>query len=170
MYGLKVKDDDCITKPSRKATGMMTNMPAMAWTLNRNCNGRHDHTRLIRFVPGTGVCKTKMAQQYPRGLCKAMVEGVILQQAWGKDRKCVAGTMEVEGKEIYSVAREAEEVVPPEEPTMKDCMEECPEEAAKAYNDLAGDELDPKLVKQARAEDIQYYYDRRVVEKVPRSQ
>lgn len=39
-----------------------------------------------------------------------------------------------------------------------------------AFDDVIGEELDPTMVKQARAEEIRYYYEPKVVEKAPLEQ
>ena len=84
VYNLRVWDGDGVKKRVKKPTGMMTDMPPLAWTLNETSSGKHAHTRFIGSTPGTGIPKTRMAQEYPRQLCQAIIDGIILQKQWDK--------------------------------------------------------------------------------------
>ena len=73
-YGFTSIGDDGVERPAKKSTGMLTNSPAMAVTLERRCKGDHKHTHVI----GGGRCRK--AQTYPVQLCEAIAQGVILQK------------------------------------------------------------------------------------------
>ena len=63
-YGLSVREKVLNKKP----TDFMTNGEHTALALSRRCEGGHEHRHLIGGI-------AKFAQQYPRGLCRAMLDG-----------------------------------------------------------------------------------------------
>ena len=74
MYGLKTRNGDQVG-PARKSTGFMTNFPCIVQALgqrwpNTKENQVHQHVRLE-------ANRTKAAQIYPRGLCKATCQGFM---------------------------------------------------------------------------------------------
>ena len=69
-FGLRVSPGD---GPSLKPTGFMVNSKHLARRLAKRCTGSHEHQVL------EGGTRTKQAEVYPPGLCKAIVKG--LQEA-----------------------------------------------------------------------------------------
>ena len=104
---------------------------------------------------------TKKAQIYPKEFCQAVCEGIAAEKrlralglvAWSlEDIEFAVDSLQ--GDERYG-----------ENPG-----EELHEESIEMYiaqDDLSGEPLDPKLVKAARKEEIQYFKDMNVYRKVP---
>lgn len=67
QYGLNVDG----TGLNRKTTRWMTNMEERIPFLSRRCNKRHFHT------PLQGSNRTRAAQQHPKALCRAIVQGIL---------------------------------------------------------------------------------------------
>ena len=113
----------------------MTDSQAIA--LKRVCQGHHEHQQLLSGRAGE-------ASRYPKGLCDAICRGLREEIKWETfGFKCL---MRVE-----QVARVGEERVEHEDET----------EEAKAWDDVAGEELDPKEVRRARMKEIGYARDRK---------
>ena len=66
-FGLRVSPGD---GPSLKPTGFMVNSKHLARRLAKRCTGSHEHQVL------EGGTRTKQAEVYPPGLCKAIVKGL----------------------------------------------------------------------------------------------
>ena len=75
-YGLKSRDKQG-EGLVRKTTGFMTNAPCIALQLQRKCPNRSGkvHHRHVTLEGG----RTKPAQVYPEGLCRAICQGLIHQ-------------------------------------------------------------------------------------------
>ena len=92
-YGLQVKDG-----LNKKPTDFLVNGEGLAKRLSKKCDGSHQHQHLM------GGLAIK-AQQYPKGLCKAMVEGAMEDSAkW----RSVWATEEGEEEEMEDALDRAE--------------------------------------------------------------
>ncbi|CAK9017006.1 Copia protein [Durusdinium trenchii] len=78
-HGLAVKG-----LPNKKPTDFMVNGKHLAGALSKRCQGHHEHQALIGGI-------AKFAQKYPKGLCRAMIQGAI---------------KEVEGQCTYAMEQE----------------------------------------------------------------
>ena len=70
-YGL-VSKDELGEGPARKPTSFLTNSVAMANVLSKKCGGCERHVQLVEG-------RARAAQEYPRGLCRAVTKGIIEQ-------------------------------------------------------------------------------------------
>ena len=147
MYGLTSKDPGGVERPARKATTFMTNCPGMALTLNKLCDGGHQHTVL------EGAKRTRMSQVYPDQLCRAIVGGLVLQKRWDSAGQYLLGTV---GVCDYD---EKPGPTPPEE--------NYDAELQQAWDDVNGAELDAKKVKAARKLEMEYYFKMKAYKRVP---
>ena len=132
---------------ARKDTGFMTNSFEIANRLNRPCNNTpnlktHEHIILLNGI-------SKQAQRYPRKLCEAICNGLIMQKKadeTGMSAIFCLSNVEIDGK-------------------IEDTIHE--DEGEIAYDDVSGQPLDPAQVRRARAEEIEYFKKHGVYVKVP---
>ena len=113
----------------------LTNSPAMGATLNQ---------------------RRETAQE----LCRAIDDGIQLQQQWDAKGQYLLAGLEADGTEKAS--EDLEESVPPEE-----CFDEY---LWKAWDDITGAELDVEKVRAARKLEMDYYDKMKVYTKVPISE
>ncbi len=160
----------------RKATRFMTNSKIAAEHLGKRCFNEgspmkdHDHGQLVGH-------KTKKAQVYPPELCRTICRAIKAQKEEDKERSRVITIVEVgrdgdqkKVKELMNLAR-----APPmeEDVPVKRCKSHewytttVGEMLEEAWDDVTGEELDPEEVKKARAEEIEFFRNRRVYRKVP---
>ena len=160
-YGLKEKGADG-EGPARTTTGFMTNSPCIALQLQRRCPNRKGYT-IHRHVQLDGG-KAKAAQIYPPGLCKAVCQGLIEQIAVDRQGQYLLMNMDYDDKqtsgEMKQAAKRLEEKY--------DIVEEDQEEELEiAWDDVSGATLDPKQVRSARQEEVDYVKNMQLYEKVP---
>lgn len=72
MYGLKVAEGY-----NKKPTLFIANSYEVAMELRRRCDGSHEHQNLMSG-------RAKKAEEYPSGLCRAVVRGLKKQLGLGK--------------------------------------------------------------------------------------
>ena len=78
MLGLKIPGEG----PVRKRTAFRTTKSAVVDALlPHQCDGTHEHTALKGAVAGTGLDKTKYAENYPEELCKKLADAIMGQGA-----------------------------------------------------------------------------------------
>ena len=137
--------------PARKRTGFMINSPCVAKTLDLqrpNQKGQvvHGHVVLING-------RAKAAQVYPPKLCRAVCEGLIEQLE--VDRKGqflitnVAINPDTNLKQLMEEAKKIEEKIQRVEEDDQPQLE-------TAWDDVVGAELDLKVVRQVRREEVEY--------------
>ena len=120
----------------------------------------HDH---VRSAHG----RTRVAQVYPPGLCHAMCKGVEAQiEVDRKGQLLRAGVNAGNNNNAKSMVNEDKKMQ--EKHLTAD--EDCDEELAMAWDDVSGAVLDPKKVREARAEEVQYVRDMNLYTKVPTKQ
>ena len=131
----------------RKAIGFMTNSPCVAMMLQKRCPNRNGkvHHRHVRLEGD----RTKAAQVYPDGSCKAICQGLLQQLE--KDGKGQLLLAQLEG--IAEEARDVEQQLVDEYHIVEDDDTSMVEQA---WDDVTGAELDPTMVKQARKEEVGY--------------
>ena len=111
---------------------------------------QHRHVQLI------GGRKASVAQEYPRKLCEAMVEGI--------KRQIEADEWNVVKVKVMSTKQGESEPAPKHDEDDDDMNERW-----WAYDDITGAEISPKKVKEARQEEIGYIGKHNVYRKVRRS-
>ena len=163
-YGLKSSDKNG-EGPARKSTGFMTNSPCIAMQLQRRCPNKGGYNIHKHVVLQGG--RTKAAQVYPPELCKAIRKGLTKQIAADRDGQFLLTHMEHDenqsSRSIMNVAKQTKE-----EYTIVE--EDDPEELEMAWDEVSGAELDPKMVRKAREEEIRYVRKMDLYEKVLISQ
>lgn len=152
MFGLVTTDDDGNTLPAKKATTLMSNMPAIQVCMSRKCDRNHKHAVLA------GGRRTKDAQVYPDKLCVEIVKAVKKQKEWdAKGVKPIAFLYNMNGQEKNNFK------IPEEEPECDDTNNNL----EVAWDDVSGKYLNPDEVRKARAAEIEYYRKMGVYKKVP---
>ena len=136
-FGMQSKDEQGIGLV-KKSTTMMTNSPEVAKRLAKKClnenleeKERHRHVQLMNG-------RAKNAQVYPRGLCRAVCEGVAAQKQLDSRNLVMMDLMTLD--EMNSFGADGLH----DQPDQSDGM--------VAFDDVTDESLVPKLVMAARAE------------------
>ena len=136
-----------------KPTQFLTNSPLIAARSERKCDRSHKHARL----QGN---RTNKAAVYPNQLIDAVCEGIQDQiRADRFDINLIASIDMVKGINLLDELRKAQL-------NAAQCHEE-PEIDEYAVDDVSGAFLDPKMVKKARADEIEYVRTMKLYTKVP---
>ena len=137
-FGMTQVDSDgigSVFKPTRVATNSL----ALVSLLQRKCQGKHRHIRLVNG-------RAAEAARYPDKLCDAILKGVMVEMAYMEDK----GVDEIEELTIFEEMVEADHVEDQPEYWYQD--------------DVTGQELDPKKVESARAEEMTTFKEMEVYE------
>ncbi len=167
QFGMKAKDKDG-EGPVRKRTKIISNSKEVLKRIERKCpNDGGPGTPHVHVHLEDG--RTKQAQVYPREFCRAVCEGVAAEkriQALGLHAKALLSL-----EDMQQIAREAGIQVEAGEDASKALHEEFEEnEWMIAVDDQSGEPLCPRMVKAARREEIVYFKEREVYEKVKTSE
>ena len=160
-YGLQSQDGQRVG-PARKSIGFMTNSPCIAKRLSLRCPNRqgmrvHEHAILTNG-------RARAAQVYPPGLCRAIFQGLIEQIEMDRMGQLLIVETNADGKTDSSkMMEEAEEI----NKKYRIVEEEPSELLEQAWDDISGAEFDPKEVKKARMEEVQYVRKMQLYTKVP---
>ena len=149
-FGMKARDEQGVGLVS-KPTRIMTSAHEVAKRVNRKCCGGHRHVHLVSG-------RARAAQVYPRELCERICEGISVQRKLEELGVEAIPVMSVE--EMKRVARSREGEDPSE------ALHEQLDERMIAFDDVTGDALDPALMRIARKEEILYFKEMGVYEKV----
>ena len=145
--------------PVFKPTGFLTNSVRLAQHLRKECSGDHAHISLM------GGGKSKLAQEYPGQLCQAIIQGATAEREM-RVRDCLVPIGAVDEESCTPYAGEYE----PEGERNACNAHTFSEHASGGFQDsVTGKELDPRLVGEARKEELDYFRAHRVYEKVPRA-
>ena len=142
VFGMTQEDEQGVALV-KKPTAFMTNAPAIAERLSQRCSGGHRHITLIGG-------RAKRAEIYPHQLCREILLGLMEQMR--RDGRilqngCLGSMMAYEeGTEEYH------------------------EQMEQFWDDITGKELDPEMVREARAEEMKEFDKHKVYDKVPISQ
>ena len=133
-----------------KATKFVTNSKEVAKLLDRHCTNRtggplHRHISLIGGL-------AHLCAKYPDELVYTVLQGI-------KNQMLVDGCLN--SIQAYSSGPDPTEPLFPEE---------FQEEVEQFYDDISGEQLPPKLVQEARAEEIGWIHKIGLYDKVPRGQ
>ena len=153
QYGQEVNSGMYKGRPVKKPTGFMSNAPHLLMRLSRRCAGRGGEcTRPTggRHVTATGKI-AKEAAKYTRQLCRAIVHGMTDEMYFrGIWRRGEVG--------LHAV-------------TDEDAPGQLPNGCSGKYrDDVTGQPLRDDLVVEARAKELQYFHDKGVWIKRPRSE
>ena len=161
QYGLTTTANG-VTGPARKNTGFMTNSPCIARQLNRKCpnrNGWQEHKH-IHLEGG----RTRAAQVYPPELCKAICNGLSEQLQADRDGQFMLANVEASTTTSSGELKKAAEELKKKYRTVEEDLDEQMEEA---WDDVSGAQLDPKAVRAARGEEVDYIHKMNLYTKVP---
>jgi hypothetical protein len=135
--------------PAKKPTRFMSSSPAMLEALSKKCQGGHAHAPLL------GGTRARDAAEYPPGLCRAIAQGAAEQlrrddravlHALRCGRQPGTPSVEVHCSEAAGRVQDEEE-------------ELAAWPAAVVYDEITGAQLPPRLVQQARAEEVKFMLD-----------
>ena len=170
MFGLTTTIDGQVI-PAKKPTGFLTNSWKVAERLSKRCDKSHKHGSLMEG-------RAKKAEEYPDELCRQICIGIKEQMAYDETLLCCTIPLnelqmsKVIGDAGCPVAWKDEQ----HEDTEDDAILKKELELLKAKDgiewaadDITGANLDPRLVKAARALEMAYFRSMGVYEKVPKS-
>jgi hypothetical protein len=141
-FGLETTVEGGGRAAARKPTCFMSSSPAILEALSRRCQGGHAHAPLI------GGTRARDAAVYPPGLCKAIAQGAAEQLRRDERAQTFIAAAVRGGREVHCDAAQGR---------TKDEGEGLATWAAReVYDEITGATLPPKLVQQARAEEVQF--------------
>ena len=145
--------------PARKPTTFYTNSIALQRALSRKCPGCSRHVQLVEG-------RAKAAQTYPRGLCRAVTQGIIEQARMdSSDMFSLVCQDLVDGLfEVNHISTDRDDVAHDVSHIAHD------EDSEKCYwDDVNSKQLDSNLTRAARKEEVEAIHEMKVYQKVPTS-
>ena len=140
----------------------MTNLPRIAKELNLRCPNTREHKVHEHVVLING--RAKQAEVYPSGLCRAICKGLLQQMEADRKGQFLMVHVDIkEGQKADELVREVAQI----KKRYKIVEEEDNPDLETAWDDVSGAELDPKEVKRARAEEVEYVRKMKLYNKVP---
>ena len=91
-YGLVTKGPD-VYAFAQKPTKFMTNSPCIAEELRRSCPNRQPHGRRTHGHIPLMNGRTKVAQEYPNALCRAICRGIVKQTGADREGRFLLATL-----------------------------------------------------------------------------
>ena len=154
-FGMTAKDEHG-RAPVLKPTRIMSSSEEILKRIDRRCsNGYAGHGhRHVQLISG----RARFAQVYPRKFAIALCQGIAAQRKLDNLGMKARALMSVD--EMKKVASTSENEDPSEALHEPGC------EGMEAYDDITGQELDPRLMMRARRDEIKYFRDMGVYEKV----
>ena len=154
-FGMTAKDEHG-RAPVLKPTRIMSSSEEILKRIDRRCsNGYAGHGhRHVQLISG----RARFAQVYPRKFAIALCQGIAAQRKLDNLGMKARALMSVD--EMKKVASTSENEDPSEALHEPGC------EGMEAYDDITGQELDPRLMMSARRDEIKYFRDMGVYEKV----
>jgi hypothetical protein len=178
QFGMTTKGKDGSLKPVRKATQFASSSQLVLDEISKRCDGSHEHQRLVDG-------RASRAQIYPPRLCQAMLRGIDRQRiregillpdklAADLDNGCAIYALHGTQEEKLELDADAQEEALQNEADAIDYYNE----AAWAWSrgrppgtivrdNLTGEVLPPRVVEEARREEIQFMENWEVWEDVP---
>ena len=151
QYGFKSRDEQGIA-PARKRTGFFTNAVCIAKWLSKRCPNS-PHYQVHRHVTLQGG-RARAAQIYLDKLCREICLGIQEQVQRDRDGQYLFANITTEeepSEQLMKVAKELEEKYQIVEENEDELVEEI-------CDDVFGVSPDPKMVKRARQEEIDYIH------------
>ena len=146
MYGLKTwGKSGRDVKAARKSTKFMSNSAEIRRELSKRCDGSHSHQSLTGGRAGE-------SSRYPPELCRAICRGLIRELGYSENKLM----------KLVDVG--------PNTKVSEEHAEEDEESWKRAWDDVSGEELDPKEVTKARLKEMAYIQDKAVWKAIPRSE
>ncbi len=141
--------------PVKKPTGFLSNATHLLERLKRRCEGRGGWCSRRRGGRHA-TCEGKIARdaaRYPRALCKAIIEGMLLQMK----RTGITKDGEVGLNAVTDDEQDEQDMRGPEQGY-----------SGRFRDDVTGQTLKDELVHEARAKELRYFHDKGVWCKRPR--
>ena len=150
---MSVSQGSCSLPSNEKPTVMVTNCPAIAFTLRVSAKPRLLNKRFSEHLE-------RNEHKSIDDLHEDISCGIRLQHKWSRQQKYFLASVDV--KNPHANFNDLENSVPPEE-SNDDLLDQ-------AWDDHTGEPLDAKNVKEARQLEMKYYDKMHVFDKVPISQ
>ena len=150
---MSVSRGNCNAPSNEKPTVMVTNCPAIAFTLRVSAKDRFLNKRNSEHLE-------RNEHKSVEDLYEDISCGRQLQHKWNRQHKCLPASVDV--KNPQANFDDLENSVPPEESN--------DELLDQAWDDHTGEFLDAKKVKEARQLEMEYYDKMHVFDKVPIAQ
>ena len=138
---------------NEKPTVMVTNCPAIAFTLQVSAKTRLQNKRYSEHLE-------RNEHKSIKDLYEDISRGIWLQHKWSRQHKYLLASVDVKNPQVNF--NDLENSVPPEESN--------DELLDQAWDDHTGESLDAKKVKEARQLEMEYFYKMHVFDKVPIAQ
>ncbi len=175
QYGLMNRDPVKGWGPALKPTKFMTNSLMLARELGLRCDRNHEHVHLMSGRAGP-------AAKYPQQLCEAICRGLAKQKRMDAKGLDPVGELQINAIGEYDPKMKEQfheedgvgldagvyDGASGENELTKWRAENA--EYLEAYDDVSGAELDPEEVLRARGVEIKFFRDRKVYDKILRSQ
>ena len=139
-----------------KPTGFLTNSPALAMMLNKQCDHSHVHQQLLEGRAGPAAI-------YPEKLVSAIVAGIAEEAS--KPRTMIGGIERIwsnEDTQVFDITKSMKELC-----GLHAHCDDVDTEWEQYHDSVSGQPLEPGLVRNARAEEIRYLHQYNVYKKVP---
>ena len=148
MTAIDEHGEGFVSKPTR----ILSSSGEVLKRIRRPCTKDHRHVHLIGG-------KAKAAQVYPRGFCRAICEGVAAQKKIDQ--------LGLEARPIMSVEEMVQAAKSEKDQDPSEALHEMYGDNVVAHDDLNGEKLEPLLMAAARREEIKYFKEMGVYDKVP---
>ena len=155
QYGAETAGGDGRTEPVKKPTGFMSNAPRLLERLSRRCQGtagscsRRQGGRHVIYEGKVA----RDAARYPRGLCKAMIKGMIAEM----HHLGIARPGEIGLNAVTDDAEDQRQMKGPEQGY-----------SGTYRDDVTGQILKDELVREAREKELRYFHERGFGRNAPR--
>ena len=151
-------------EPAKKPTRFLSSAPHVLKELSKLCDGSHTHVQLMQG-------RAAAAAEYPRGLCRAMLQGIAAQRRREGRLPQGAARAQASGTGIHSLAAcTGDEVFPEPEQTQvgdEDALLDEYTQHSAYFDENTGDSLPAALVDAARREELDFMGHWRVWDVVP---
>jgi hypothetical protein len=154
-FGLQTSTPGGGQAPAKKPTRFLSSSPAVLEALSRRCPGGHAHALLV------GGTRARDAAVYPPGLCAAIAQGAS-EQLRRDNRACGVRAVRAwrDARELHAGRAATEVHADAAQGHTQDEEKELAAWAQKeVYDEITGAALAPDLVKQARAEELNFMRD-----------
>ncbi len=157
QYGAEVLVGIHRGRPIKKPTGFLSNAPKLLDHLRRRCE-RRDGLCSRRKGGRHAICEGRIARdaaRYSRGLCKAMLRGMIAEM----HHKGIVRAGEIGLNAVTDDAEDERKMKGPEQGF-----------SGAFRDDITGQVLQDDLVREARAKELKYFHDKGVWTKRPKNE
>ena len=163
-YGLTTKDGEGEALVEKR-TRLMSNSPEIIKRVSKQCTNRGEKDVSKHHRHGDITCgRARQCQVYPKAFCRAVCSGIAAQKRLDELGLKAMPIMSIE--EMLNTVPEDLKAGDPAADLHEDDPFDDPSHKMEAFDDVSGAELDPILVRLARQEEMEYFRERKVYEKV----